>query len=95
MATYKVAHLRANDDENIIITMMNPAFGEQPPEEQKKIWEAFQACAVANKLTGTVVPVWDVGNGQLKYLAPKKFHQFLNTLTPNIIEHNMNRIMEA
>lgn len=77
MARFKVAYL---PNQGLILALVNPRLGMSPPHEQEKAIGQLQSCAVAHRMRGTVVPVWQ-SDDTFEYLAPGAFHAFLSNLT--------------
>lgn len=79
MPRFKVAHV-VRGGAGLIIVPVSPAFARKPEPEQKAIVGELRARAAAAGLAGNVVPVWDPGDGRMKYLAPQGLHPLLQDL---------------
>lgn len=89
MAKYRVAHVREQGQDMIIIPL-EPKFGRASEREQEATVAELQACARSAGLKGTVVPVWTEG-GRMRFRAPKPWHPFFRSLTPEAVEASINR----
>ena len=90
MATYEVAHIKEQGIDLIII-IVDSSFGLKTPEEQQKMTIALQECATAAGLAGTVVPVWDAGEGQMGFFAPMNWRPFFSGIDLAFVATNINR----
>lgn len=68
MAEFKIAHVR-EQEQDLIIVFVNRDPGADGIE-------ALQQCASAASLAGTVIPVWRVGLTGFRYRAPHEWHSF-------------------
>ena len=75
MPTFKVAHVR-EQGVDLIIVPLDAQFGRQTPDQQIRDTGMLQVHANSAGLGGTVVPVWDSGNGRMAFRAPDKWHPF-------------------
>jgi len=89
MPRFQVAHVK-EQGVKLIIILVDSSFGRQNPSERRMVLTTLQQRATNAGLAGTVVLVWDE-NGTLKAFAPKKWHSFFETITPEWIEANINR----
>ena len=80
MPTFDVAHIR-EQNQDLIIVLVDKSFGLRASAEQNRTQQALQACARSAGLAGTVVPVWDNGDGGMRFLAPRPWHPFFEGLT--------------
>lgn len=90
MPHYKVAHLREQGQDMIIIPL-DSSFGHQSASEQDATIEELQSLASAAGLAGTVVPVWNSGGGGMKFIAPKPWHPFFQGLSLAAVHSNLNK----
>lgn len=74
----------------MIIVPLEPRFGRLSEREQQTTMVQLQACATAAGLNGTVVPTW-VEAGRMRFRAPRPWHPFFSSLTPEAVEANINR----
>jgi hypothetical protein len=86
---FKIAHIK-QDDVNLIIVPLAPAFGELAANEKDQIITLLQDCSVAAQLRGRVVPVWD-GGGRMHFIAPPEWHNFFRTLKLRTVRAHLNR----
>lgn len=93
MPTWKVAHIR-EQGQDIIIVPLEPAFGSKPGGTQQEFIEALQICAANAGLAGRIVPVWRAGN-QFKFIAPQGWHPFFKSLSWNQILANINKTLSC
>ena len=90
MQTYKIAHLREQGIDLIIIPV-DSTFGMKTIHEQNIIVRNLQSCATSSGLEGTVVPVWDSGGGRMSFLAPQRWHSYFSSITLEFVYMNINR----
>ena len=91
MAQYKIAHLREQGQDMIIIPLDN-SFEHKTQHDQDAIIESLQACAMSAGLAGRVVVVWRVGSRH-KFIAPPQWQSFFKTLPWNTIIANLNKTL--
>lgn len=89
MARYKVAHLR-EQGQDMIIVPLEQAFGRMSENEQSDIIDELQICARSAGLAGQVVPVWRAGSSH-QFIAPPNWHSFFKSLGWNMIMANLNK----
>lgn len=89
MATLKIAHLREQGID-LIIVPLESGFGLKSSGEQSEIVESIQWCAHSAGLAGTVVPVWREGGGH-RFIAPTNWHSFFKSFGWNDIVANLNK----
>lgn len=90
MPRYKVAHLR-EQGQDVIIVPLEGSFGRKSPNDQGAILNELQLRANSAGLKGRIVPVWDRGRGQLSFLAPEQWHPFFQRLNLAYVVANLNR----
>lgn len=66
MPHYKVAHLREQGQDMIIIPL-DSIFRQKVDSDQAAITADLQAHAASAGLAGIVVPVWDAGGGRMGF----------------------------
>jgi hypothetical protein len=91
MAQIKVAHLREQGQDMIIIPM-DSQFGQKTSAQQNQTIAALQQCASSAGLAGTVVVVWRTGNRH-NFIAPPQWQSFFRTLPWNTIIANLNKVL--
>ncbi|HBJ68355.1 MAG TPA: hypothetical protein DDZ09_09030 [Alcaligenes faecalis] len=91
MAQYKIAHLRQQGQDMIIIPLES-SFGAKPSSDQEEIIQSLQACARSAGLAGTVVPVWRTGSRH-GFIAPPPWHPFFKSLSWNDIVRSLNKVL--
>jgi hypothetical protein len=89
MPSFKVAHLREQGQDMIIIPL-DSNFGQKPEREQKEIISELQMHSRGAGLKGTVVPVWESG-GRARFIAPRPWHPFFQSLPLQQIWVNINK----
>ena len=89
MATYKIAHLR-EQGQDMIIVPLDSSFGSKSDGDQSDFIAALQYCARAAGLAGTVVTVWRSGSSH-RFIAPRNWHAFFRTLPYGRIIANLNK----
>jgi hypothetical protein len=89
MSTYRIAHLR-EQGQDIIIVPLESSFGSRSESEQTDFIAAIQCCARSAGLAGTVVPVWRSGSSH-RFIAPPNWHAFFRTLPYGQIIANLNK----
>lgn len=91
MATYKIAHLREQGQDMIIIPL-DDSFEHKSSTDQEEIIATLQLCARSAGLAGTVVPVWRVGSRH-KFIAPRQWQAFFRSLSWNRIIASLNKTL--
>jgi len=82
LATFDVAHINVQGQDIIIV----PLDREPTPEQI----DGLQACATSAGLAGTVCPVWQEF-GRIRFIAPRPWHPFFQSLTWPAICANINK----
>lgn len=90
MTTYQVVHIKQNGVD-LVIVVVNSAFGTQSLQQQNEVIANLQICASNAGLLGTVVPVWDKGNDRMGFIAPPAWYAFFRDLTSQFVSQNINR----
>lgn len=88
--TFDVAHIREHGVD-LIIVFVTTSFGDKPGTEKDEICSSLQACATSAGLAGTVVPVWDRGDGRMGFYAPQQWHSFFSSISLADVAVNANR----
>ena len=94
MAKYDVAHIREQGIDLIIVPLRS-SFGSRTPAQQNDTARYLQSCATAARLAGTVVPVWESGDGRLASLAPSNYHPFFRSINMDFVRANINGYLEC
>lgn len=89
MQRVQVAHIR-DETRDLILVPLDGAFRQRTDDEQRRIRAALQACASTAGLVGTVVPVWDAGDGRMAFLAPQEAHAFLTQIDLAFVLDHLN-----
>lgn len=89
MPLYKVAHLR-EQGQDIIVVPLDRSFELKLEQDKNEIIINLQLHARGAKLAGLVIPVWDAGDGQLKFIAPQQWHAFFRSLNWTFVQANLN-----
>ena len=92
MAEFRIAHLREQGQDMIIIPL-DHNFGQKANSVQNEIRHSLQVCARAAGLAGTVVPVWDAGGGRIRFLAPQQWRGFFSNINLAIVAQNLNKVL--
>lgn len=90
MPKLKVAHIR-EQGVDLIIVPLNTGFGRQSQASQDAAIGGVQMGVRAAGLAGTVVPVWDDGDGRMAFRAPRPWHPFFASLNLHFVWSNVNR----
>lgn len=90
MPSVKVAHLR-EQGQNMIIVPLDSSFGREPQPQQDATIRELQMRASGAGLAGRVVPVWDNGGGRMAFIAPQPWHPFFRSLSLQAVWGNVNR----
>jgi hypothetical protein len=90
MPRFQVAHVKELGVDLIIIPLES-SFGNKNSRFQRSATAELQARATSAGLAGTVVPVWDTGDGRMGFLAPPNWHPFFAGLTLEWVFANINR----
>jgi hypothetical protein len=64
----------------MIIVPLESSFGTQPSQAQQETIAELQMRAKAAGLLGTIVPVWDAGDGRLGSIAPVQWRPFFERI---------------
>ena len=89
MPTYKIAHIR-KQGQDIIIVPLESRFHNQPADKKESTRIALQRCAAQHKLSGTVCLVWEHGK-RFYAIAPKQWRSFFQSVTMGYVCRNINK----
>ena len=89
MPAFKVAHLREQGNDMIIVPL-DPAFGNKTTADQREIIEDLQRHASSAGLRGRVVPVWESGRS-MYFIAPDQWRAFFRSISLQFVWANVNR----
>jgi len=90
MATFKIAHIKEQGQEMIIVPV-NPTFGRKSRTEQQQTMDALSFAARSAGLAGTVVTIWSDGH-RMGFIAPRPWHPFFqSTGIYSLVMANINR----
>lgn len=89
MARFKVAHIREQGVDLIVIPL-DDTFGYKQSAEQRNIIAELQGRASSAGLAGTVVPVWNSG-GRMAFIARRPWHPFFQNISLAFVLSNLNR----
>ena len=89
MPKYRVG-LLSRQGADIVIVQLEDAFQHKSADEQYRAVAELQVRANAAGLNGIVVPVWN-NAGQIAFIAPPKFHGFLQGIDIEFVTVNFNR----
>lgn len=90
MAKYKVAHIREQGND-IIIVPVDAAFEKSSSATQLGMADALQRAALAAGLAGTVVPVWEHLDGRMAFMAPRNWVPYFQGISMDFVWANVNR----
>jgi hypothetical protein len=90
MPSFEVAHFREQGQDMVVIPL-DRSFGAKSMAQKNEVQASLQACASAAGLRGTVVLVWDAGNGRMGFLAPAPWQPFFRGLSLAMVAQNINR----
>jgi hypothetical protein len=89
MPNYKIAHLR-EQGQDMIIVPLDSSFEHNSPLEKQNIVADLQAHARGARLAGTVVPVWERGD-RMAFIAPRPWHPFFQSLSIHAVFRSLNK----
>jgi hypothetical protein len=90
MPRYELAHIREQGID-LIIMPLEDRFEYMPSSDQRATIAELQQHARAAGLAGTVVPVWNSGNGQMSFIAPNNWHPFFQGINLQWVGLNINK----
>ena len=89
MPKYKIAHLR-EQGQDMIIVPLESSFGSRSSSDQTEFIHALQMRTVEAGLAGKVVPVWRAGSGH-QFIAPRQWQGFFKSFSWNAIMASINK----
>ena len=92
MPQYKIAHMR-EQGQNIIIIPLERSYGSKSNSAQNEVKNALQACAVSAGLAGTVVTVWERGDGRMGFLAPPQWRSYFSSMSLSDVYASINKTL--
>ncbi|MEO9299000.1 hypothetical protein [Devosia alba] len=90
MPKFKVAHLR-QQGQDMVIVPLSAEFGRRTQDEQQEMIAEIQQHSSAAGLAGIVVPVWPGGGGRMGFIAPQPWHPFFRSMSLAGVQRNLNR----
>lgn len=90
MPRFKIAHIREQGIDLIIIPLDDSFRFKNNTDQHSMIYE-FEMRASNAGLAGTVVPVWDDGNGRMGFIAHPNWHPFFKSIDLQFVRANINR----
>ena len=87
---YPVAHIKRSGVD-LVIVLLDASFGGMSRPAKSDVLRTLQQHAATAGLRGTVVPVWDNGQGRAEFLAEKQLFPCLKDLTLGLVQSNVNR----
>ena len=90
MPTFNIATVNVEGNDLILI-ILDHAFGEKPFTAQSDILMEFQKRAIAAGYKGNVIPVWSSAAGKINFMAPRNLHPFFNAITPQYIAEHFRK----
>ena len=88
MPTLKIAHIRDQGNDMIIIPL-DRSFDIKSSSDQRATIKEMQARAKSAGLDGTVVAIWEAG-GRTKFIAPRSWHSFFNSINLMFVWNHIN-----
>jgi CheY-like chemotaxis protein len=92
MPHLNVAHVR-EQGVDLVIVLLDTDLGRQSPDAQLAKLEALRAAAAEARLGGEVVPVWDIGDGRMGFIAPPGYHPYFKSISLDLVRANLNRTL--
>ena len=92
MPTFKIAHLR-EQGVDLIIVPMERSFGNRSKSDQHAIIAQLQADAISAKLAGIITAVWDCGRGEMGFIAPQSWHLYFQSISLSWVDARLNRAL--
>ncbi len=86
----RAAHIR-EQNVDLIIVPLDKSFGGQTPEQQQAGIEAIRMSATLAGLAGEVIPVWELSDGRMSFIAPKPYHPYFQSITLAFVFANLNQ----
>jgi hypothetical protein len=77
----------------MIIVPLESSFGNRSQEEQRGMVSDLQRQARSAGLAGTVVPIWQTSSGGTKFIAPKPWHPFFQSMSFQDVLANLNKTL--
>jgi hypothetical protein len=93
MVKYEIAHLR-QQGQDMILVPVDQSFGAKSPDDQRSMLETLQRQAKLSGLAGSVVAIWDTGDGRMAFLGPKPWASYLSSLNLEFVDRNLNKVLE-
>lgn len=90
--TFKVAHLRVQTVD-IVIVFVNARVGNMTPSEQQGVANALQVCATSAGLAGNIVMVWRDPTGRMAFWAPNNQQAYFREVTFEYLAENINKTL--
>jgi DNA-binding NarL/FixJ family response regulator len=88
-ARLPVAHISAQGVD-LVIVPLDPQFAEKAQADQQFV-EALRESTRRANLKGEVVPVWEMAEGGMAFIAPKGFHPYFRSINLQFVQANLNR----
>ncbi|WP_321346442.1 hypothetical protein [Halopseudomonas oceani] len=88
MAKYKIAHIR-EQGQDMIIVPLDSSFNLKSQHDQNEVMDALQAAATSAGLAGHVVLIWKNSN-TVRFMAPPQWHPFFKS--PGIYQLVMSNL---
>jgi hypothetical protein len=90
MPTFKVAHLR-EQDQDMVVVPLSASFDHESENNQHALINEIQAAAFSAGLAGKVIPVWSALSGQTKFIAPPNWHPFFRGVSYDWVLGQVNK----
>ncbi|MDX2142265.1 MAG: response regulator [Rhodospirillaceae bacterium] len=85
-----VAHIR-EQGVDLVIVLVEADFAQVPPDQVGDAVAALRRAAAEARLGGEVVPVWDMGDGRMGFIAPPGYHPYFQSISLDFVRANVNR----
>lgn len=92
MTTLDIAHIQ-RQGQNMIIVPLDDSFDHKTSSQQQASIAAIQRAAIGARLAGTVVPVWEAADGRMKFIAPRPWHPFFQSIELSWVFANVNKTL--
>jgi hypothetical protein len=86
---FDIAHI-THQTFDFIVVPVHAIFEFKTEQEKNAFVSELQERASKAGISGTVVPVWDSGNGRMGFLAPPHYHAFFKSVDLGYVAENIN-----
>jgi hypothetical protein len=92
MTQLKIAHLREKG-QDMIIAPLDDSFHHKSQAQQNASIAAIQSAARSAGLRGTVVVIWEDPSGGARFIAPRPWHSFFQSVSMGWVQQNLNKTL--